>query len=59
MTVYVHIRGTGVVLQVPQNKANPARNGLISWVDHMELNYNMTLCYKHILYLYCIHHHLV
>jgi hypothetical protein len=39
----IHIRGTGVVLQVPWDKANPARNGLISWADHIELKYDTIL----------------
>jgi hypothetical protein len=29
----IHIRGTSVVLQVPWDSANPARNGLIFWVN--------------------------
>jgi hypothetical protein len=43
MTVCVHIRGNGVVLQVPRDRANTVGKGLISWVNHLELNYNMTL----------------
>jgi len=39
----VHIWGTNVVLQVPRDNANPTEKGLISWVDHMELNYDMML----------------
>jgi hypothetical protein len=39
----IHIWGTGVVLHVPQNSSNPVGKGLISWVDHMELNYDMIL----------------
>lgn len=39
----VHIRGTSVVLQVHRDSANLAEKGLISWVNHMELNYDMII----------------
>jgi hypothetical protein len=39
--------------------ANLVRNGLISQVNHMELNYDMIIILQHILYLYCIHDHFV
>jgi len=44
MMVYVHIRGTGVVLQVPRDSANPTMNGLKSWVDHEGLKYDIYNC---------------
>jgi len=47
--------GTGVVLQVHRDSVIPTGKRLISSVDHMKLNYDMTLLLKHILYLYCIH----
>jgi hypothetical protein len=37
----LHIRGIGVVLQVPWDSANSIGNGFISWVDHMVLSYDM------------------
>jgi hypothetical protein len=55
----VHIRGTSVVLRVLQDIVNSAWNGLISWVDHMELSYDTILLLHHILYLYCIYDHFV
>jgi hypothetical protein len=55
----VHTRGTDIVLQVPQDNANPIGKGLISWVDYIELNYNMILLLQHILYLCCIHDDIV
>jgi hypothetical protein len=49
-------QGTGVILQITRDRFNPARNGLISWVNHLELNYDMTLVISmYIVYLYCIH----
>ncbi len=39
----INIRGTGVVLQVLRDSANPVRKGLISWIDHVKLNYNIIL----------------
>jgi hypothetical protein len=39
----VHIRGTSIILQVLQDSRNSAKKGLISWVDHMKLTYDMTL----------------
>jgi hypothetical protein len=48
-------RYTSVVLLVFWDSANPTGNGLISWVDHMELNYDMILLLRHILYLYYIY----
>jgi len=48
----VHIRGTGVVLQVHQEIANLAEKWLISWVDHMMLSYGMIILLQHILYIY-------
>jgi len=52
------MRGTGIVLQVPRDSVNPVGKGLKSWVDHMELNYDMILLLQHILYLYYIYDHL-
>lgn len=43
MTVCINIRGTGVVLQVDWASATLVGKGLISWVDHVELNYDMIL----------------
>jgi hypothetical protein len=43
--VMYNIWGTGVELQVFQESVNPARKGLKFYVDHMELNYDMTLAY--------------
>jgi hypothetical protein len=48
------IFGAPVVLQVPRDNNNLTWNGLISWVDHMELNYDMIILLQHILYLYFI-----
>jgi hypothetical protein len=40
--------------------ANHAKNELISWVDHVELYYIWhDSCYKHVLYLCCIHDHFI
>jgi hypothetical protein len=36
-------------------QCQPCRNRLISWVEYMELNYDMIFLLQHILYLYCIH----
>jgi hypothetical protein len=47
----VHIRDTDVVLQVPRDSTNLAWNELISWIDHMELNYDM-ISYYNIYYIY-------
>jgi hypothetical protein len=35
-----NILGTGALLQVPQDNTNPAGKGLVSWVDHVVLNYD-------------------
>jgi hypothetical protein len=45
----------GVVLQVLRDSGNLIGKGLISWVDHLKLNYNMIILVHHILCLYCIH----
>jgi hypothetical protein len=39
----IHIRGTDVVLQDHRDNANPVRKGLIFWVNHMVLSYDMIL----------------
>jgi len=46
-----HIQSITVVLQVPHDSNNPAEKGLISWIDHLELNYDMTL-FISIYYIY-------
>jgi hypothetical protein len=44
----VHIRSTGVVLEVPRDITNPTMKGLISCVDHMVLSYDMIYIYIYI-----------
>jgi hypothetical protein len=39
----VQIWGFSFVLQVPWESVNPGKKGLISWVDHMKLHYDMIL----------------
>jgi hypothetical protein len=46
-----NIRGIGVVLYVSYDNANPTEKGLICWVYHMKLNYDM-ISYYNILYIY-------
>lgn len=41
MTIYLLYWGTGVVLQVSQNYANPTKKGLRTRVDRIELNYDL------------------
>jgi hypothetical protein len=41
MTVCGNICGTCIVLQVHQDIANPTKNGLKAWIDHMELNFEL------------------
>jgi len=43
MTVCIDIRDIGIVLQVHRASDTPVGKGLISWVDHVELNYDMIL----------------
>jgi hypothetical protein len=37
MMVHGNIYGTGIILQVTRDITNPAENGLISWVDHIDV----------------------
>jgi len=55
----IHIGGIDIVLKVLRDSANSTENGLISWIEHMELNYDMIILLYYILYLYCIHNHFV
>jgi hypothetical protein len=60
MTVCIYIWSTGFVLQVPQDCANPIEKRLVSCVDYIELNYDMTIVISiYTLYLNCIHQNLV
>jgi hypothetical protein len=42
-------RGTSIVLRVPRDSVNPTKKGLMLWIDHMKLNYDMSalniICY--------------
>jgi hypothetical protein len=48
---WMGVQGTSVVLQVPRDNVNPVGKGLISWVNHLELNYDTTLIIS-IYYIY-------
>jgi hypothetical protein len=51
----VYIQGIGVVLQVSRENANLTRKGLISWVYHIVLSYDIIILLQCILYIYFIH----